>query len=240
MSRDDHKNHEPRDWLEYAPSPGLLEDRIILVTGATSGIGLAVSRALLRRGATVILHGRDSRKLDTAHEELKRLGPEPVCVPLDLERAQGPDYQRLVDSIEARFGRLDGLLHNAAILGDRSPIEHYDIGLWQRVMHVNVNASFILTRCLVPLLRLSQDATIVFSTSTVGHVAKAYWGAYAVSKFATEGLAQILAVELEHARIRVNYINPGATRTSMRRRAYPAEDPASLKTPEEITTPYLY
>jgi NAD(P)-dependent dehydrogenase (short-subunit alcohol dehydrogenase family) len=232
--------HEPRAWLEYAPPPGRLDDRIILVTGSSSGIGLAVARALASHGATVILHGRNPRKLDAAYEEIKRLGPEPACAPLDFERAQGADYQQLVDAIEARFGRLDGVLHNAAMLGDRSPVEHYDIALWQRVMHVNVNAPFILTRCLLPLLQSSKDATLVFTTSTVGHVARAYWGAYAVSKFATEGLAQMLALELERARVRVNYINPGATRTSMRRRAFPAEDPEVLRTPDEITAPYLY
>lgn len=227
-------------WLRYAPATDRLADRVILVTGATAGIGLAVSRDLIRHGANVILHGRNARKLEKTFQALKSLGPEPVCAVLDLERAQGPDYQALVDAVETRFGRLDGLLHNAAILGDLSPIEHYDIAQWQRVMHVNVNATFILTRCMLPLLRQSSDAAIAFTTSTVGHVARAYWGAYAASKFAIEGVAQMLAAELEQAHIRVNYVNPGPTRTSMRHKAFPAEAPESLKTPEEITAPYLY
>lgn len=228
------------DWLAYAPPADRLADRTILVTGATAGIGRAVASELIRCGATVILHGRNERKLEETYEALKSLGPEPTCVALDLERAQGDDYQHLVDSIEDRYGRLDGLLHNAALLGDRSPIEHYNIALWQRVIHVNLNATFILTRCLLPLLKEAEDASIVFTTSTVGHAGRAYWGAYAASKFGVEGLAQVLADELENTRIRVNTINPGATRTSMRRRAYPAEDVNTLTTPEAITAPYLY
>jgi NAD(P)-dependent dehydrogenase (short-subunit alcohol dehydrogenase family) len=228
------------DWLRYQPDTDRLQGRVILVTGATAGIGRAVARALTSHGATVILHGRNRRALDALHAELKTLGPEPSCAPLDFERAQGEDYQQLIGAIEQRYGRLDGLLHNAAILGDRSPIEHYDIGLWQRVIHVNLNATFILTRCLLPLLRDSQDASIVFTTSTVGHIGKAHWGAYAASKFGVEGLAQILAQEHENTPIRVNSINPGATRTGMRRKAYPAEDPETLVAPEAITAPYLY
>lgn len=228
------------DWLSYSPPADRLADRIILVTGATAGIGRAVAAELIRCGATVILHGRNERKLEATYEEFKSLGPEPTCVALDLERAQGEDYQQLVDSIEERYGRLDGVLHNAALLGDRSPIEHYNIALWQRVIHVNLNATFILTRCLLPLLKTSEDASVLFTTSTVGHSGRAYWGAYAVSKFGVEGLAQVLADELESTTIRVNTINPGATRTSMRRRAFPAEDVNTLITPDAITAPYLY
>jgi len=228
------------DWHGYAPPADRLADRVILVTGATAGIGRAVAADLIRSGATVILHGRADRKLDETFSALKSLGPEPSCATLDLDRAQGEDYQQFVDSIEARYGRLDGLLHNAAILGDRSPIEHYDVALWQRVIHVNLNATFILTRCLLPLLKEAEDSSIVFTTSTVGHVGRAYWGAYAASKFGVEGLAQVLADELENTAIRVNTINPGPTRTSMRRRAFPAEDVDTLTTPEALTAPYLY
>ncbi len=228
------------DWLGYDPPADRLAGRVILVTGATAGIGRAVAAALIRCGATVILHGRSERKLQETYEALQSLGAQPTCAALDLERAQGEDYQQLVDSIETRYGRLDGVLHNAALLGDRSPIEHYDIALWQRVVHVNLNATFILTRCLLPLLKEADDASVLFTTSTVGHSGRAYWGAYAASKFGVEGLAQVLADELENTRIRVNTINPGATRTSMRRRAYPAEDVNTLTTPEAITAPYLY
>lgn len=228
------------DLEHYAPPAGLLEDRVILVTGATRGIGRAVAADLARHGATVLLHGRNEKALQALYEELRAFGPEPAVAQLDLERAQGPEYQHLIDEIDSRYGRLDGLLHNAGLLGERSPIEHYDIGIWQRVMHVNVNTAFILTRCMLPLLHQSKDASLLFTTSGVGHKGRAYWGAYAVSKFAIEGLTQVLADELEKTSVRVNCINPGPTRTRMRAQAYPAEDPAMLRAPEDITKPYLY
>ena len=224
----------------YEPDEAVLAGRVILVTGATQGIGRAVAQALVRCGAQTVLLGRKLKALDELHAELSPLGPEPAMAMLDFERAQGEQYNELTDQIESRFGRLDGLLHNAGILGDRSPIEFYDIGTWQKVMHVNVNAQFILTRCLLPLLKLSEDASVVFTTSTVGHQGRAHWGAYAASKFATEGLAQVLAAELANSPIRVNSINPGSTRTRMRSQAFPGEDPETLPAPEEIVNPYLY
>jgi NAD(P)-dependent dehydrogenase (short-subunit alcohol dehydrogenase family) len=228
------------DWRSYRPEPDVLEGRIIMVTGATSGIGKAVATDLVKHGATVVLHGRNEPALEALYQELRLLGPEPAVAQLDLERAQGAEYQALTEQIESRYGRLDGLLHNAGVLGTLSPIEHYDIGLWQRVVHVNLTAPFILTRCLLPLLRESADASIVFTTSSVGHKGRAYWGAYAVSKFGVEGLAQVLADELEATPIRVNSINPGATRTKMRARAYPAENALALATPESRTLAYLF
>jgi NAD(P)-dependent dehydrogenase (short-subunit alcohol dehydrogenase family) len=224
----------------YDPRAADIQGRVILVTGATRGIGKAVATALIRHGATVILHGRRAQELDALYHELKPLGPEPAVAELDFERAQGDAYQQLTSAIETRFGRLDGLLHNAGILGDRTAIDDYDIGMWQRVLHVNLTAPFILTRCLLPLLRAADDASIVFTTSGVGNVGKAYWGAYSVSKFGTEGLAQIIAAENETNNVRCNLINPGGTRTAMRRSAYPAEDPDMLPRPEDIVGPYLW
>ena len=224
----------------YVPEPDCMAGRVVLVTGATRGIGRAVARDLARHGATVLLHGRDAAALDALHEEIADLGPSPAVAQLDLERAQGDEYRHLTERIEERYGRLDGLLHNAGVLGDRSPIEHYDIALWQRVIHVNLNAEFILTRCLLPLLGRSSDASVLFTTSGVGQRGRAYWGAYSVSKFGVEGLAQVLADELENTSVRVNCFNPGATRTGMRASAYPAEDPATLKRPDSLTRPYLF
>jgi NAD(P)-dependent dehydrogenase (short-subunit alcohol dehydrogenase family) len=227
-------------WHDYRPAAPDFADRVVMVTGATAGIGRAVARELVRAGATVILHGRKEKELEALYDELKGLGPEPSVAQIDLERAQGPQYQSLLSEIESRYGRLDGLLHNAAMLGDRSPIEHYDIGLWQRVLLVDLTAPFILTRCLLPLLRNSADASVLFTTSSVGRRGRAYWGAYSVAKAGTENLAEVLADELENTPIRVNLINPGRTRTRMRARAYPAENPASLPTPESHTPAYLY
>ena len=136
----------------YRPAPQDFAGRVIFVTGSTQGIGRALAEALVRLGARVILHGRSARKLDALHGSLLDQGPETGVAQLDLERAQGDEYLHLTEQIETRYGRLDGLVHNAALLGERSPIEHYDIGVWQRVLHVNVTAPFILTRCLLPLL----------------------------------------------------------------------------------------
>lgn len=229
-----------RQANDYQPQSEDFADRVILVTGATRGIGKAVATALVRLGATVILHGRRTNALERLYQELKPLGPEPAVAVLDFERAQGDAYQQLTDEIERRYGRLDGLLHNASILGDRSPIEDYDIGLWQRVLHTNLTAPFILTRCMFPLLRASDDASLVLTTSGVGNRGRAFWGAYSVSKFGLEGLAQILAAENENSSIRCNLINPGGTRTDMRRKAYPGEDPDTLATPEQIVNPFLF
>ncbi len=138
------------------------------------------------------------------------------------------------------FGRLDGLVHNAGILGERYSIEQYDAELWQQVMHVNVTAAFALTQVCLPMLQAAPDPSVIFTSSGVGRTGKAFWGAYAVSKFATEGLSQVLANEHRHDKLRVNCINPGATRTSMRLAAYPAEDRNTLKRPEEILSTYIY
>jgi NAD(P)-dependent dehydrogenase (short-subunit alcohol dehydrogenase family) len=235
-----HQTQTADAWRNYRPEPQALAGRVVLVTGATSGIGRAVATALVQHGSTVLLHGRSEAALEALYQELKVLGPEPAVAQLDLERAQGPEYQALTEQIEERFGRLDGLLHNAGILGTLSPIEHYDVVLWQRVVHINLTAPFVLTRCLLPLLRRSADASILFTTSGVGHKGRAFWGAYAASKFGVEGLAQVLADELDGTAVRVNLINPGATRTKMRARAYPAEDASALAAPESLTDYYLY
>jgi NAD(P)-dependent dehydrogenase (short-subunit alcohol dehydrogenase family) len=226
----------------YTAPEGLLQGRVIMVTGAGAGIGRALAHRAASLGATVILHGRTVRRLEGLYDEICAAGhPEPAIFPLDLARAAGEDYDRLSGAIEEQFGRLDGLVQNAGILGSRTPIAHHDVAEWQRVLHVNLTAPFILCRCLLPLLLKSEDASVIFTSSGVGRTGKAYWGAYAVSKFGIEGLNQVLAEELANKpAIRVNAVNPGATRTAMRAAAYPAEDPLQLKTPEEILGVYLY
>lgn len=229
--------------FDYNAPDTLLKDRIIMVTGAGSGIGRAAAKAYAAHGATVILLGRTISKLESVYDEIEAAGhPMPAIVPLNLEGAAVKDYEEMAMTIEQNFGRLDGLLHNAALLGQRSPVELQDPEGWTKVMHVNATAPFLLTRALIPLLRESSDASIIFTSSSVGRKAKAYWGAYAVSKFAVEGLSQLLACELDDERhnIRVNTLNPGATRTSMRARAYPAENPDTNPTPEDIMPAYLY
>jgi NAD(P)-dependent dehydrogenase (short-subunit alcohol dehydrogenase family) len=226
----------------HRAAPDELAGRVILITGAGDGLGRAAAAACARHGATAILLGRTQSKLESVYDEIVAAGhPEPAISVLDLARAQGPDYFQVAEQIGKTWGRLDGLLHNAAMLGQRAPIEHYDIGIWHQVMHLNLNVPFILTQVLMPMLRKARDASVVFTSSGVGRHGRAYWGAYAVSKFGIEGLAQTLADELKtEAKIRVNCINPGATRTRMRAAAYPGEDPNSRPDPASLMAPYLW
>lgn len=227
---------------DYEYRPGLLKNRSILITGASDGIGKALAICAAGLGARVILHGRNIKKLETAYDEIQAIRPAatPSIAAIDLETADGDAYLTLADSIARDFGHLDGLVHNASLLGDKTSIEQYDVLRWQSVMHVNLTAAFALTQVCLPLLRQSPDPSIIFTSSGVGRKGRAYWGAYSVSKFAIEGLAQILADEHRHTSLRVNCVNPGATRTSMRLAAYPAEDRNALKAPEEVLAPYVY
>ncbi len=226
----------------YAPEAGSHAGRVILVTGAGDGIGQALGLALARQGATVALLGRTQRKLARTYDRIvAEGGPQPALLPFDLETAAAPEYEALADALDREFGRLDGLAHVAGILGDLSPVEQYDVPTWCRVLHVNLTAGFLLTRTLLPLLRRSDDASIVFTSSAVGRAGRAYWGAYSASKFGTEGLMQVLAHEMAGTtHIRVNSLNPGPTRTRMRRQAFPAEDAARLPEPGAVLAPYLY
>ncbi|RDE22996.1 YciK family oxidoreductase [Motiliproteus coralliicola] len=228
--------------FDYQAQPKSLEGRVILISGAGDGIGRAAALSYAEHGATVILAGRTTKKLEAVYDEIeKQGGPQPAIIPINLDGAAPHDYDQLADTIAQEFGRLDGLLNNASILGARTPIENYDPSIWNQVMQINVNAQFYLTQAMLPLLMKSDDASVVFTSSGVGRKGRAYWGAYAVSKFATEGLMQTLADELEGiSNIRVNAINPGATRTNMRAHAYPAENPNELPTPEQIMPAYLY
>ena len=230
------------DHRNYSYADDVLRERIILITGASDGIGRALALHAASLGAQIILHGRNVGKLEKVYDEIESIdaAPRPSIAMMDLASADANSYQTLAASLSEEFGRLDGLVHNAGILGERFSIEQYDAILWQQVMHVNVTAAFALTQVCLPMLQAASDPSIIFTSSGVGRVGKAFWGAYAVSKFATEGLAQVLANEHRHDKLRVNCINPGATRTSMRLAAYPAEDRDKLKRPEEILATYIY
>ena len=229
------------DPRTYKPAADALSGRVVLVTGASDGIGKAVAQAAAAHGATVLLHGRSVRKLEAVYDAIVAAKqPRPSIVPLDFEKAGPDEYEKLAAALEQEFGRLDALLHNAGMLGERAPIEHHDIPKWMRTMHVNVTAPFILTRYCLPALKRSADPSIVFTSSGVVSRPRAYWGAYLASKWASEGLMRMLADELEQPKIRVNSIDPGKVRTRMRLAAYPAEDPQTLPTPESIVAPYLF
>ena len=228
--------------MTYHPQPRFLENKTILVTGAGDGIGKTAAIEYAKFGATVVLLGRTIPKLEQVYDDIRALGlAEPGIAPMDLGTANMSDMQELTDVIQDNYGKLDGLVHNAAILGDRVPFEHYDMNTWMNVMQVNFNAACLLTRLLLPAIQQAPHAAIIFTSSGVGTIPRAYWGAYSVSKYALEGFAKLLADELENtSKISVNILNPGATRTDMRRAAYPNEDPADLKSAEELMPLYLY
>ncbi|WP_278182514.1 YciK family oxidoreductase [Vibrio misgurnus] len=227
--------------MNYSVSTDALKEKVILVTGASDGIGKQAALSFAAHGATVILLGRNVEKLAQTYDAIEAAGyPTPVIMPLDMQGASKQNYLDMADSIADQFGRLDGVLHNAGLLGTLDPFEQISEACFDQVMQVNVKAQLLMTQALLPLLHQSSDARIVFTSSTVGHSGRAYWGSYAISKFATEGMMQILADELSETTIRVNAINPGGTRTAMRAKAYPAEDAEQLKTPLDIMPLYLY
>jgi NAD(P)-dependent dehydrogenase (short-subunit alcohol dehydrogenase family) len=228
------------DTLEAAPDS--LSGRVVLVTGAGSGIGRAVSIAFAAHGATVVLLGRSVHKLESVYDEIEQAGnPQPAIYPMDLLSATPDDYSALADSLDREFGRLDGLLHNAALLGALTPVANHDIELWYHAFQVNLHAPFLLTRACLGVLQRSADASIIFTADSAGRHGRAYWGAYATAKAGAECLMQILADELEtNTRIRVNSIDPGPVRSRLRALAYPAEDPARLAKPEDVVRPFVY
>lgn len=232
----------PSSPENYQAAPNLLQGKTILVTGAGDGIGRAAALAYAAAGATVLLLGRTESKLEQVYDEIELAGgARPGLVVLDLATATEDNVRHLASGLAEEFPHLDGLLHNASVLGERRPIESAGYTGWLEVIQVNVNAQFLLTRHLLPLLQAAPTASIVFTSSGVGRTGKAYWGAYAVSKFATEGFMQVLADELENtSKVRVNSLNPGATNTAMRRTAYPAERPTDNPAPEDIMATYLF
>ncbi len=227
---------------QYKARENMLRDKIILVTGAGDGIGKTAALTFAKYGATVILVGRTIAKLEIVYDEIEQSGyPKSAIFPINFESATEQDYTSLAEAIDREFGQMHGLLHNASELGPRSPLNQYDAELWNKVIQVNITAPFLLTKALLPLLEKDKGASIVFTGASVGRHGKAYWGGYAVSKAATENLMQVLADELDGiSKIRVNSIDPGATRTRMRATAYPAEDPAQITSPNELMNRYLF
>ncbi len=214
-------------------SGSMLKDRVVLVTGAGGGLGSAVSKACAAEGATVILLGKTIPELEKVYDAIAAAeGPQPAIYPLDLAGASEDDYRDLAATVEREFGALHGLVHCAAELGALGPVNNISGGLWQRLLHVNLTAPFLLTRELLPLISKSPGSTIVFVTDSVARIGKAYWGAYGVAKIALEGFGRILADELENRKVSVRVYSPGPMQSPLRRRAYPAENPTGLPSPE--------
>lgn len=227
--------------MHYQPKNDLLANRLILVTGASDGIGREAALTYARFGAEVILLGRSAEKLQQTEEAINQLNKRPAhSVVFDLSEATPERCHHLAGQLAQQFSHLDGVLHNASILGDIISLAELEPQVWQQVMKINVDATFFLTQALLPLLLKSESGSLVFTTSSVGRTGRAGWGAYAVSKFATEGMMQVLADEYKNHALRVNCINPGGTRTKMRASAFPQEDASKLKTPADIMPLYLY
>ena len=227
---------------DYNAAPDALAGKTILVTGASAGIGAAASKAYARHGATVILLGRDVPRLEAVYDDIEAAGsPQPAAVPFDLAQDAEEPFIELANTVGASFPQLDGVLLNASILGERKPLEQTVWSSWRDVLQINVHSQFLTMKALMPLLHAAPNPSLVFTTSGVGREGRAYWGAYSVSKFATEAMMQILAAETENTtELRVNCINPGATNTAMRRKAYPGEAPQSNPEPDAILRAYLY
>ncbi|ANB03408.1 SDR family NAD(P)-dependent oxidoreductase [Ectothiorhodospira sp. BSL-9] len=229
----------PQQLLHYTPASDLFKDRVILVTGATGGIGRALSLALARHGATVVLLDKVIKSLEKVYDEIEAEGgPQPGIYPMNLEGATAKDYQDLADNLGNEFGRLDGLVHNAGWVGALTPLKLYDLEMWARVITVNLHAPFLLTQATLPLLEKAPDPAIVFSTQDCQ---RAYWGAFGVAKAGQRGLLDILAAEYQGARrIRVNGVDTGPVQSQLRADHYPGEDPSQHPEPAEVIGPYLY
>ena len=220
----------------------ILKDKTIVISGAGSGIGRQAAKSFSEHGANLILLSKNIKKLETLYDEIIDEKKNDVIIqPLNFEIAEENDFEKIISAIKDKYPSIDGLLNNAGVLGEKKPLEQYNYATWKNVIKVNVDASFLLTKSLLPLLKKSNSSSIIFTSSGVGRKGRAYWGAYSISKFATEAMMQIFSEELQNtSSLRVNCINPGAVRTDMRESAYPAENPETNPSADKIMKPYLY
>jgi NAD(P)-dependent dehydrogenase (short-subunit alcohol dehydrogenase family) len=226
----------------YQAPDNLLDKRVILITGAADGIGRVMAQTFASYGATIILLDKNVTNLESLYDEIEAHGyPQAAIYPLDLEGASANDFETMAETIDREFGRLDGIVHNAAVMGPITPMQLYEVQAWYRVLQINLNAPFLLNQSCIPLLNQSEDGRILFVTDACGRQGSAYWGAYGVSKAGLENMMQSLADELESGTsVRVNSIDPGNVRTRMRALAYPGENPESLPAAEDIMPGFLY
>ena len=218
------------------------DERVVLVTGATGGLGREIALACARSGATVVLHGRVVRKLEDLYDEItaEKL-PEPVILPLDLAHAEAADFATAASALTTQLGRLDAIVHTAALLGSLGPLEHQSYDNWLALLRVNVAAPMGLTRIMMPLLAQAPDAAVVFTLDSRGQEPRAYWGGYAVTKAGVAALARELADEWENRpNLRVNAVVPGPIRSPLRRQSHPGEDSSTLPAPEALAPLYLH
>ena len=233
--------HAFSELLVFEPEQNYLEEKVVLITGPTSGIGRELALCCANHGATVVLVGRDPARLEQVYDQiLEEGGAEPAMAIMNFETANQADMHVLADQIKQSFGRLDALVNNAGMLGQLMPLETFSIAKYESVMRVNAQAAFMLTQSCMELLRAAESASVIFTTSTVGHEPRAYWGAYALSKAVVEHLTQMWHFETQNiSSLRFNCVNPGATRTAMRVQAYPGELPAEVTHPSQLMNAYL-
>jgi NAD(P)-dependent dehydrogenase (short-subunit alcohol dehydrogenase family) len=219
-----------------------LSGRVILVTGASGGLGKPLAIACAARGATLVLHGRVVRKLESLYDEIVAAGhPQPTILPLDLATASADDFGNVAGAVRSQLGRLDGLVHTAAALGSLGPVEHQSFDAWQKVLRVNVAAAMALTRSLLPLLSAAPDAEVIFTLDARGEDPRAYWGAYGAAKAGLSALVTILADEWEdRANLRIDAVVPGPMRSPLRALTHPGEDRSTLPLPDDLVPLYLH
>jgi NAD(P)-dependent dehydrogenase (short-subunit alcohol dehydrogenase family) len=227
---------------DYLPSTGLLKDRVILVTGASRGIGRVAALAFAAHGATVVLHGRDVTALEQVYDEIEANGyPQPAAIPLDLDTATTRDYDALAYAIESQLGRLDGILHNASHVEKLSPLEQQSAEEWNRTLRINLVAPFALTQACLRLLKSAADAAVIFTLESHGHAPAAFWGSYAVAKAGVEALMKIQAAEWQASpNLRANAVLPGPVASPSRAKTHPGEVAAAQRPPQELMQAYLY
>ena len=228
--------------LNFEFEEGFLNKKNILVTGASKGIGREIALGLSKFGANVILHGRREDALDEIYDEIiSQYKTDPIIIKCDLNLLDENKSKEIAEVISKNTPCLDGIINNAAIIGRMSSIADFDLDTWQKVLNTNLTSSFLLVKYLTSLMENSERPRIIFTSSGVASKGKAFWGAYAISKAAVKSLSEILQEELEPlSKIKVFNFDPGATRTSMRAYAYPAEDPSSLKGTSSLLNYYLW
>lgn len=226
----------------YSAPKDLLKDRVVLITGAGQGLGRAAALTYANYGATVILHGRKVKKLESVYDEIETIGKAQALIyPLDLEQAEEADFAVIAQAIEQQLGRLDGILHNAAFLHGLSPLENQSVEQWRAMLQVNLITPFALTKACLPLLKASPDASVVMTSSSHGHKPSAYWGGFTVAKAGVEALVKVQADEWESMpNLRINTIIPGIVNSPQRAKTHPGEIKQTMRQPEDLMTTYLY
>ena len=219
-----------------------MKNKVILITGANKGIGKMLSLEFSKMGVNIVLLGRNEESLDSVYDEIiTTTSTKPLIIKCDLSNIDINSAKQISDEIMGVYGRLDGVIFNAAKLGKMSTIEDYEEDIWKEVFNINLHSAFIISKEILPALKAAPNGRIIFTSSGVAEVGKAFWGAYSASKFAVKGLAEILRDELDTtSNVKVFNYDPGKTRTSMRALAYPAENPQDLKEPKVLFNDYLW